>query len=120
MLTTVCKMVDINALSQIKERIRIHRNLGNSIDETTDFLTLNKEFSDVTRTSIKCIKDVAGYARKINEDLVKFRELTKEFTIQIGEKMKRLGESGIIIGKDIGLFLFRCLLIVLPFLALFK
>ncbi|XP_062599798.1 uncharacterized protein LOC134261374, partial [Saccostrea cucullata] len=91
-------MADINALSQISERVRIHRKLENSLASTADFLTFSKEVSDETRGSANCIKGVAEYARKINGDLVKLKELIKEFEIQIGEKMKKLCDSGFVVG----------------------
>lgn len=93
-------MADISALSKISERMRIHRRLVNSTDtSTSDLLAFSKEVSSATKESTDCVKDVANYATRINEDLAKLRQLIKDFTIQIGDKMKALAEAGLF--KDI-------------------
>lgn len=93
-------MADISALSKISERMRIHQRLVNSTDSsTTDLLAFSKEVSSATKESTDCVKDVAKYATRINEDLAKLRQLIKDFTIQIGDKMKALAEAGLF--KDI-------------------
>lgn len=93
-------MADISALSKISERIRIHQRLVNSTDSsTTDLLAFSKEVSSATKESTDCVKDVAKYATRINEDLAKLRQLIKDFTIQIGDKMKALAEAGLFKGK---------------------
>lgn len=93
-------MADISALSKISERMRIHRRLVNSTDSsTTDLLAFSKEVSNATKESTECVKDVAKYATRINEDLTKLRQLIKDFTVHIGDKMKALAEAGFF--KDI-------------------
>lgn len=93
-------MADISALSKISERMRIHQRLVNSTDSsTTDLLAFSKEVSSATKESTDCVKDVAKYATRINEDLAKLRQLIKDFTIQIGDKMKALAEAGLFKGK---------------------
>lgn len=94
-------MADISALSKISERMRIHQRLVNSTDSsTTDLLAFSKEVSSATKESTDCVKDVAKYATRINEDLAKLRQLIKDFTIQIGDKMKALAEAGLFKGKN--------------------
>lgn len=93
-------MADISALSKISERMQIHRRLVNSTDSSTsDLLAFSKEVSSATKESTDCVKDVANYATRINEDLAKLRQLIKDFTIQIGDKMKALVEAGLFKGN---------------------
>ncbi|XP_065941244.1 myb-like protein X [Magallana gigas] len=89
-------MTDMSALSKISERMQIHEGFVNSTDSsTTDLLAFSKEVSNATKESTDCIKDVAKYATKINEDLAKLRQLIKDFTVQIGDKMNALAEAGL-------------------------
>lgn len=79
--------------------MRIHRRLVNSTDtSTSDLLAFSKEVSSATKESTDCVKDVANYATRINEDLAKLRQLIKDFTI-IGDKMKALAEAGLFKGN---------------------
>lgn len=93
-------MADMSALSKISERMQIHEQFVSSTDSsTTDLLAFSKEVSNATKESTDCIKDVANYATKIYEDLAKLRQLIKDFTVQIGDKMKAFAEAGLFKGK---------------------
>ncbi|XP_078334323.1 uncharacterized protein LOC111132726 isoform X2 [Crassostrea virginica] len=92
-------MVDINAISKISERKRIHKKFEKLLESSQDILTFSKDVSTATKESTECIQDVGKYASRINGDLVELRQLIKDFTIQIGEKMKTLAEAGLI--KDV-------------------
>lgn len=93
-------MTDMSALSKLSERMQIHERFVNSTDSsTTDLLAFSKEVSNATKESTDCIKDVAKYATRINEELAKLRQLIKDFTVQIGDKTKALAEAGLFKGK---------------------
>ena len=91
-------MVDINAISKISERKQIHKKFEKLLESSQDVLTFSKDVSAATKESTECIQDVGKYASRINGDLVELRQLIKDFTIQIGEKIKTLAEAGLIKG----------------------
>ena len=91
-------MSDINAISKISERKRIHEQFKILLDSSEDTLTFNKDVSDATKESTECIQDVGKYANRIIKDMGELRQLIKDFTIQIEEKIKTCTEDGFIKG----------------------
>ncbi|XP_078334321.1 uncharacterized protein LOC111132751 isoform X2 [Crassostrea virginica] len=92
-------MSDINAISKISERKRIHEQFKLLLDSSQDILTFNNDVSAATKESTECIQDVGKYANRIIKDLGELGQLIKDFTIQIGEKIKTSAEAGLI--KDV-------------------
>ena len=91
-------MSDINAISEISERKRIHKTFEKLLDSSQDVLTFSKDVSDATKESTECIEDVGKYANRIIKDMAELRQLIKDFTVQIGQKIKTLAEAGLIKG----------------------
>ena len=91
-------MSDINAISKISERKRIHEQFKILLDSSQDILTFNNDVSAATKESTECIQDVGKYANRIIKDMGELRQLIKDFTIQIGEKIKTSAEAGFIKG----------------------